>query len=527
MVRPGNDMARENCESPTAGVLEANAWPRDRLARACCVALLGLGLFWCAARFWGLERAPYGIWMDESRVALHTACVAETGAPAGGDDWPLFAPAFGGGHHPSILIYFELVWTKLFGSAIASFRAAIALFNLLTIVGLCLLAGRVGGRLLALCVFVSAAISPWSFQFSRVVWEGPIGPACMVFAVLCLLQPPRWHWAVAGGVFGGLAMFSYPPLRIATPLVLAFVGVIQLRRRELRWRVRDMALSVAALALTFLPVLILTLQGRLSARAMDVAIFSPEHLDQQRGALSRTAFFFAEFLDNLFSHFRPSFLLFTGDQNTRHSPHLVGQLSPVDALALLAVVIWLAFCVQAALRSATGVVLEPSRYRRKLLLCMGAGVAGFVFGSIPAALTWDGEPHALRSIAAWPWACFAGGAAFAFWSSQRPRIALPALVVAASVYTLYYVPSYFRVWEKIPDEYFRRDVRAAVDKRGDQPIVTVVKPWLDAYGGEQELRYYLIRWGGYDCQGSELALRELRHELNAAKAQRRRKRPKR
>jgi hypothetical protein len=491
-------------------VIEPQPLPPERWLRTCCALLLLIGVFWCVTRFVGLERAPYGIWMDESRVALHTTCVAETGAPASGEDWPLFAPAFGGGHHPSILIYFELLWTKLFGNSIASFRAAIALFNLVTIAGLTLIARHVGGPMLALTMFVSGAISPWSFQFSRIVWEGPIGPACAVFAVFCLLQPPRWYWAVLCGVLGGLAMFAYPPLRLATPLVLAGVGLLQLRRSELRWRVRDLALAVAALTLTFLPVLIMTLQGRLSARAMDVAIFSRDYIRDHRGSMPRALFVLSQFLDNLFSHFRPSFLFFSGDENLRHSPHLVGQLSPVDALALGAVAVWLALVVTRALRSPSTVSL--SSYQRRLLCCMAAGVAGFVFGAVPAALTWDGEPHALRSIASWPWAVLAGGAAVAFWISKHARYVLPALVVGCSLYTLYYVPSYFRVFQGMPDDPFRRDVREAVDTRGDKPILSVVRPWLDAYGGEEELRYYLIRWGGYSCHSSDEALRALHRE---------------
>lgn len=520
-------MGQKNLESHTDGLLDESAsrWRDDRVSRVCCVSLLILGVFWCAVRFWGLEHAPYGIWMDESRVALHTACVAETGEPASSEDWPWFAPAFGGGHHPSILIYFELAWTKLFGSSIGSFRSGIALINLVTIAGLALIGRRLGGSLLALMVFVSAAISPWSFQFSRVLWEGPFGPACMVFAVYCLLQAPHWRWAIAAGVLGGLAMFSYPPLRIATPLVMAFVGVLQLRRRGLHWRMREMALAVAAMVVTFVPVLIMTLEGRLSARAMDVAIFSHRHLDTYRGTYSRTTFFFSQFFDNLFSHFRPSFLFFSGDVNPRHSPPLIGQLSPVDALALLGLAIWLVIWVQGALRSATGLPLGISRYRRRLLLCVSAGVLGFVFGSIPAALTWDGEPHALRSIAAWPWACLAGGAALSFWVSLRPRLVLPALVLGATLYTSYYVPNYFNVWKKVPVDSFRRDLRAAVDAREHKPVLEVVKPYLNAYSAE-ELRYYLIRWGGYGCHSSAAALDQLQSELDADKA-RRRKRPKR
>ncbi|HET8938958.1 MAG TPA: hypothetical protein VFN67_36190 [Polyangiales bacterium] len=502
---------------------EVQQFPADRWSRYCCLFLVVLGLFWCLARFWGLESAPYGIWMDESRVALHTACVAETGSPASGDDWPLFAPAFGGGHHPSILIYFEMAWTELFGNAIASFRAALALFNLVTIAGLTLIARRVGGSLLALLVFLSSALSPWSFQFSRIVWEGPIGPACMVFAVYCLLQAPRWYWAISAGVLGALAMFNYPPLRLATPLVLASVGLYQLRRSTLRWRVRDMALAVAALVVTLAPVLWMTFQGRLSQRAMDVAIFSPRYIHDHRGSMSPVSFVLSQFLDNLFSHFRPSFLFFSGDINLRHSPHIVGQLSPVDAVALVAVGVWLGLVIFNTLRSSRTVSVEVSRYRRRLLLCAAAGTLGFVFGSIPAALTWDGEPHALRSIAAWPWACFAGGASFAFWVSKRPQLVLPLLVLGCFLYTLHYMPKYFESGKTLPNDYFRRDLREAVDNRGNKPILDVVGPWIDTYGGEEELRYYLIRWGHFNCQTSDTALHELNQTLQASPNRRRKR----
>src|SRR5262249_13770927 len=131
------------------------------------------------------------------------------------------------------------------------------------------------------------------------------------------------------------------------------------------------------------------------------------------------------------------------------------------------------------------------------------------FGSVPAALTWEGEPHSLRSIGAWPWACLAGGAAFAFWVAKRPQLTLPILCVGALLYSAAYLPSYFSVWKTLPNDPFRRDLREAIDRQGPRTILETVQPWLDAYGGEEELRYYLIHWGGYDCQSSETALRAL------------------
>lgn len=499
----------------------ATAWlPSERWSRIWVWSLLTLALFWCVVRFWGLENAPYGIWMDESRVALHTICLAQTGKPAGDEFWPLFAPAFGGGHHPSALLYFDLLWTSIFGTSIASFRSAEAFFITLTIVAISMIARRLGGSALALFVLLSAAISPWAFQFSRVAWEGPMGPLFMVLSVYFLLREPRWYWAVACGVCGALAMFMYPPVRLATPLVLTLLGAVQLRRRA--WRVKHMAIAVAALVVTFSPVLVMTLQGRISSRAMDVAIFSPEYIADHRGSMSRVRFLLSQFLDNLLSHFRPSFLFFSGDENVRHSAHLVGQLSPVDAVALSATGLWLLLRVLRELRVGAGPrpggpdVPEINARQRRLLLIVFAGGVGFVCGSIPAALTWDGEPHALRSIAAWPWACLAGGAAMAFWVSKYPRVVLPGLVLSTALYTGYYVPHYFRLFAELPEDPFRRDIREAIDARADRPALEVVKPWLDAYGGEEELRYYLIRWDKYDCEGSAVALRQL-HEAERAK----------
>ena len=53
----------------------------------------------------------------------------------------------------------------------------------------------------------------------------------MVLAMAALLRmhaSGRFLWAVAGGVAAGLAMISYPPLRVTVPLVLVFSGGILL-----------------------------------------------------------------------------------------------------------------------------------------------------------------------------------------------------------------------------------------------------------------------------------------------------------
>jgi hypothetical protein len=470
--------------------------------------LVALAAAWCVFRFVGLENAPYGIWMDESRVALHTACLVETGRPAGSQLWPFFAPAFGDGHHPSTLLFFDVIFTQVFGNSIAVFRAVSAIAILATIAGLISIVRRISSPGLTLFVFVSAAVSPWSFQFSRVAWEGPLAPAFLVWGVYFLLVPPRWFTLAGAGALGALAMFTYPPLRIASPLVLLTVGLVQIRMGKLRWR--DALPAIAALFIVLSPVIVLTLQGKLSGRAMSVAIFSNEYLDGQRGNLPRLQFFIGRFLDNLWLHFRPSYLFVTGDENLRHSAQIVGQLSPVDALgamALLSLFAWNRFRRKASAIDAENEVQQNGLARCYLKL-VALGIAGFTFGSIPAALTWDTVPHSLRSIGAWPWACLASGAALAWVVQLRPRFILLVAGVAA-VYSVLYLPRYFDVYKHAPVDTFRRDLWEAIQNRGNTTAAVAVRPLLDRYG-DDELRYYLIRWDHMGCRSSEKALHRLR-----------------
>ena len=65
--------------------------------------LIALG--WCAMRFVGLEQVPYGLTTDETLSGLHVVCLAQTGASADGQRWPLFATGFAGGLYTPTYLY--------------------------------------------------------------------------------------------------------------------------------------------------------------------------------------------------------------------------------------------------------------------------------------------------------------------------------------------------------------------------------------------------------------------------------------
>lgn len=490
-----------------------------------------MGLVWAIARFVALGDAPYGFFMDESRSALHALCLAETGTNADGESWPLFSSAFGGGHHPFTLVAFNAAWTRVFGSSPAAFRAASASFVSLSTVGLWFVArallrwfrtseaaappSRVDRLFPALVVF-AALLLPWSFQFSRVAWEGPAAAMYLVLSLAALDRvtlarrtSTQLAWAAATGVLAALAMISYPPLRVATPLVLAGVSSWLLRSRAVTWRA--IAVGVVCLSLCMLPVTLQTLSGAITERTMGVAIFSRSWLDDHRNGVPRAVFFAGTLLDNLLSHFKPSFLFLWGDANRRHSTGLVGEFSPVDAFAMLVALL------AVARRFVLGVVsarpLAPLAVDTRRLTHFAAfGLLGFVCGTLPAALTWDSVPHALRSIGAWPFAAVLAGAVLT-WLFLSRLWTRPLVVAIAVVYSVAFFASYSRVYRREPLDTFHRDIQQAIERVRQRDASASIQPALasvlDRYD-DMELRYYAMHYDGASCAESERLLRELR-----------------
>ncbi len=87
------------------------------------------------------------------------------------------------------------------------------------------------------------------------------------------------------------------------------------------------------------------------------------------------------FVENYISHISPTFLFFEGDHNPRHSLREFGQLYLFQSLPIL---------------FGTFVCIKERREIHKLLIFWLA------IYSIPASLTYEGIPHAVRTITALP-----------------------------------------------------------------------------------------------------------------------------
>jgi hypothetical protein len=483
-VRPDLSLLRQRCQ---------HAWressPTDRIVAAVAVFLL-------LCRFVALEHSPPGFWLDEYLGALHLICLAQTGSSGTGDHWPLFTFGWGGGFYTPAYLYFGLVWTKLFGTSIAAFRGIPAFFTGLTILGVYALARRMAGARFAFWAFVLACLSPWSFQFSRVAWDPPLAPAFLVWACYFWFGRRTIVDGLVSGILFAVAVYTYPPTRIQTPLLVGVLFALGLRARTLR--LGRIVTLLATVGVLLIPLARHSLSGHFTGRSMRLAIFSPEYLREHRGIWTPFAFFVRTLLDNLGLHFRPSFLFLTGDPNLRHSTQLFGELGLLDDLALVLGILLLG----AALRGRAAPVaeeLDAAAVRRYFALA----VAGIVLGMLPAALTWEGLPHALRGIGAWPFVSLLGGGLLGLAEKEWRAIG-PVACVTAVVHAALFLFLYFWVYPGLAREAFNVPIYEALT---DIPHLSDEAKAGLARSEPYAVRYYLIRSGQDDCRSSEETLR--------------------
>ncbi len=302
-----------------------------QLNKILLVVVLILALF---LRIWKLDDVPAGFYSDEASIGYDAFSILHTGRDFHGNSLPLFFESFGEWKNP-IYIYASVPSIALFGLNEFATRLPAALFGLLAVLALFLVAKELFSEELALLASAFLAVSPWALQFSRVAFEA--------FA-LCL--------------------YSYGAGRLFVPLFL--VALLFIFRADLIAKKKQLVIPAVIFLLLSLPLVI-------------TALFSPEVVFSRVNKIGIFAQGHSpfEFLDNYVQYFSAEFLFYRGDANLRHSPPGYGQLLWFSAPLLPA---GIAAC------------LLSFDKRNKLLF------AWLLLFPVTAALTFEGSPHAIRSI---------------------------------------------------------------------------------------------------------------------------------
>jgi 4-amino-4-deoxy-L-arabinose transferase-like glycosyltransferase len=357
--------------------------------------ILGIACFF---RLWQLDTAPPGLYPDEAMNANDAFNSLKN------NQFKIFYPENNG--REGLFIWLLAFSFKIFGASIWSMRLVSAVLGILTVLALYLLTKelfhprsfssftssiKLGKIALFSAFFLS--ISFWHVNFSRIGFRAILVPLLMCFSFYFLLRAFRrnnnifdYAWA---GIFFGLGFYSYIAFRVA----LALLGVVLLERIVSYWqRHRPISMNWSnlwnkiylkngwwKLDVFLIVILVVALPlgiyffnnfQDLTGRTGGISVFSAEQplVEFSKSAL-KTAFMF-----NVF-----------GDWNWRHnyagSPMLVW---PIGILFIFGIIL------------SIKKLFTPERYHSIFLL------SWLVIMLLPAILTFEGMPHALRAIGVIP-----------------------------------------------------------------------------------------------------------------------------
>ncbi len=341
--------------------------------------LLGIILLFALyLRMANLSSNPAGFFRDEADKGYTSYCLIQTGQDQTGEPWPLFVRSLKV-TTSSLYQYLDIPFIQAFGLNEFAVRLPACLAGTLSVLATFLIARRWWSNGWALWAALFVCLSPWSLLLSRWANQSILLTLWIPLGVFFMIRDENrfsYKNAMLSCVFFLLALYTYAPARLVTPVLVGILMVLRLLNAQhenrgpcLRW--------LAVFGLLFI------------IGSMPFARHIFFETAESTARLSRITIFdgqpwysaFLEWCGNYLLHLSPNFLFSSGDQNWRHNTAVFGQAHWYLLPLLVAGVI------KALLRR---------NYADQILL------AWFLVFPIAAACTRESIPHALRSVFAVP-----------------------------------------------------------------------------------------------------------------------------
>lgn len=336
-------------------------------------------------RRYDIDKLPAGLYPDEAMNGTNALDANRTG------DYKIFYPDNQG--REGLFINIQALSVKAFGSDIPALKLPSAVFGMLAILGIALLAWELfRSRYAALIAAFLTATSYWAINFSRIGFRAIMVPFVLSFAFYFFFRGLRKGKIlpfVISGLFFGAGLNTYTAYRLAPFIIILLLPFLFLSYDSFLKRFwKHSLVFVFAATLTAAPMFYeFAIHPELfSSRSSAISIFSPQinHGDLW-GTLAKTVGL------SLIKY------NFVGDQNWRHNYPPYPILDPIVGIFFLA---GLAFSLKMFFH------LLWSRFRTKdrdVELSVHAFLLlAFFVMLAPEFLTNEGLPHALRSIGTQP-----------------------------------------------------------------------------------------------------------------------------
>lgn len=290
----------------------------------------------------GISNNPPGFYMDESGMAYNAYLLAHTGAGEFGARWPLFFQFYTGGftqYANPTQIYLLAVAFFLFPPSIVLARLVAAALVFAACLLLGYFAGRIGRRpLIGIIVGLTALLTPWLVELSRLVLDIFVYPMAIVLFLLVLYRAhSKERWTLTTCVQLTLTLtlltYTYTIGRTLGPVLALGLLFFAISKQRLAGVIKIWI----AYGITLVPLLLFNFRhpGQLMQRFYLLSYVKPQ------STLSEVA---PKFIQRYLEDLSLRRLLLLGDINPRHHiPDSMGSmLVATFVLALIGIVVLLA-----------------------------------------------------------------------------------------------------------------------------------------------------------------------------------------
>ena len=216
--------------------------------------LLALGTF---LRFHQIGLIPNGLQQDEASIGYEAYCLANFGTDRNGYVYPIYPITWGSGGGSPIMIYLNVITTRLFGSTVFALRFVPAFLGSLTLLLFYLLVRRIWNQKTALTALIILALAPWHIILSRWSLDSNTMPFWLCLATLlfvsALHSQRTWQFCLSAAAYS-LCLYSYGAANIVIPLHLLIICAYCLYHRQLK--VSQLILSGISFLIVAIPLAI-------------------------------------------------------------------------------------------------------------------------------------------------------------------------------------------------------------------------------------------------------------------------------
>lgn len=339
---------------------------------------------------------------------------------------------------------------QLFGISVVTLKMWSVLAGTLTVLGMILLGEELlQSRRAGIVAGFLTATSFWAINFSRISFRAILLPFVLVFTIYFLvrgIQKNKIFDYILAGVFFGLGVHTYIAFRIAPIILIVLLAAFLIsRKRFLATHWKPISAFILATFLVALPMLadFYANPDHFSARTSEVSVFNP--VVNQGNLLKAVGISFGMTMGEF---------NFYGDHNWRHNLPTQPELFPVVGIFFLAGLFYFIYEFFFLLYRR---IVRGQRSER--FIPVSLLLAWFFAMIIPAVMTFEGLPHALRSIGAMPvailLAVFAIEATFKWTEKNREtaykKAAYGILILAILASGIISLKYYFIDWGQSQD----------------------------------------------------------------------------